>query len=298
MLLCFTKYLMMHQLTRCSAILLFFISSCSKKFDGKNGTRTIYYEGTDKVSQSIEYKNGKKEGWWLEFYENGNPKVKSFYVNDSLQDSSVYHHKNGALSDIQFYKKGKREGCWKKFNEKGMLVHEANYMNNYKEGISKTYTYNSGRLLEQLNFKEGIKEGKQEYFYNSGKPKCVCYFHNNHPCLGLQEWTESGKKINTDFKISISELNRVLLENKLKLIVRLEHSQHSDEVCEVEMSDSDSCFTGSICFSHEGDQFNRDYYVYKHGFVMRKITIAAMRKTGLGNVMIKTANYNLSATNF
>lgn len=277
---------------------MFFISACSRKFDGKNGTRTVYYEGTDKVAQSIEYKNGKREGWWLEFYENGNPKVKSFYVNDSLQDSSVYYHKNGIISDIQFYKKGKKEGCWKKFNEKGMLFHEANYVNNYKDGPSKTYSYNSGHLIEQLNFKDDGKEGKQEYFYNSGKSKCVCYFHENHPCLGLQEWTESGKIINNDFKIKIAEVNRVLLENKLKLIVRLENPQQGDAVREVSASETDSCFTSGIAYSREGDHFETDFQVYKGGFVMRKIKIAAMRKTGLGNVMIKTANYNVSTTNF
>ncbi|HKR07487.1 MAG TPA: toxin-antitoxin system YwqK family antitoxin [Bacteroidia bacterium] len=282
----------------CMLLPFILLNSCSEKFDGKNGKRTVYFEGTEKVSQSVEYKNGKKNGWWLEFYENGNPKVKSRYVNDTLQDSSLYYYKNGKFSDIQVFKNGKREGCWKKFNESGMLYSEINFKNNYKEGVQTRYTYNSGRLLERLNYKNGMPHGKQEYFYNSGKPKSVSYYYSNHPCEGLEEWTEGGRKINNDFKISTREQNRVAMENKLKFNVYLENPKPDDEVSEIFESRTRPCFQRGISYEHAGDHFETGFYVYKRGFVMKKIQIAAFRKTAFGNVMVKKTTFNVSATNF
>ncbi|MFI5220251.1 MAG: toxin-antitoxin system YwqK family antitoxin [Bacteroidia bacterium] len=274
------------------------LNSCSTKFDGKNGERIVYFERTKKISQSIEYKNGKKNGWWLEFYENGNPKVKSKYLNDTLQDSSFYYHKNGKFSNIQTFKNGKKEGCWKKFNEKGMLYSEINFKNNAMEGVRTTYTYNSGRVLERLNYKNGMMDGKQEYFYNSGNPKSVCYYSSDYPCAGLEEWTESGKKINNDFRISVEEQNRVIMENKLKFIIRLENPKTDDKVSEIFGNEMNSCFSPGISYKRSGDHFETEFYVYKQGYVMKKIKIATFRKTSMGNVMVKTATFNVSATNF
>lgn len=281
-------------------LLLSFISlhSCTGKFDGKNGKRIVYFEGTEKVSQSIEYKNGKKNGWWLEFYENGNPKVKSRYVNDTLQDSSLYYYKNGKFSDIQVFKNGQKEGCWRKFNENGMLYSEINFKNNRKEGMQTRYSYNSVRLIERLNYKNGMPDGKQERFYNSGKPKSVCYYSLNHPCKGLEEWTEGGRKINNDFKITVREQNRVLLENKLKFNIYLENPKADDKVSEIFDGKTEPCFQRGISYEQKGDHFETEFYVYKRGFVMKQIKIAAFRKTSFGNMMVKTTTFNVSATNF
>jgi antitoxin component YwqK of YwqJK toxin-antitoxin module len=287
----------------CKLFWMFFLTgmvlmSCSGKFDGKNGKRVVYFEGTEKVSQSVDYKDGKKSGWWLEYYENGNAKVKSRYMNDTLQDSWLYYYKDGTFSDIQIFKNGKKEGRWKKFNEKGMLYSEIFYKDGEMDGARTIYTYNSGRVLERLHYKNGVMDGKQEYFYNNGNPKSVSYFSSGQPCPGLEEWTEGGRKLNNDFKISVEEQNRVIMENKLKFKIRLENRKADDKVSEINESETTPCLQQGIPYQQEGDHFETEFYVYKKGFVMKKVKIAAFRKTPFGNVMIKTAAFNVSATNF
>lgn len=43
-----------------SSIVFLLFVSCSDSFDGKNGIKTVKFSGTDKICQTIEYKDGKK----------------------------------------------------------------------------------------------------------------------------------------------------------------------------------------------------------------------------------------------
>lgn len=42
-------------------VFLLFVS-CSDSFDGKNGVKTVKFPGSDKICQTIDYKDGKKNG--------------------------------------------------------------------------------------------------------------------------------------------------------------------------------------------------------------------------------------------
>lgn len=275
-----------------------FILSCNSGFDGKNGTRIIYFEGTKNVSQSVEFKNGWKNGPWLEYYKNGNLKYKTYYVNDTIRDTSFYFHENGKVASFQILRDGNKEGCWKKFNKEGNLYNVVCYVKNRLEGNSINYSYNSGRVLENFSYKNGFKDGKQETFYLNGKPKSSCQYSDNRPCLGLQEWSETGKKINNDFKIFMSESNKVLLTGKLTLIAKLENSKDDDRVAIISDEGSGNIISTSYYFIRKGDHFESEFTVGRGAFIMRKLKIAAFRKTDMGNVMIQTTSYNLSVNHF
>lgn len=116
--------------------------------------------------------------------------------------------------------------------------------------------------------------------------------------MGLEEWTEGGKKINNDFKITVVEQNKVILENKLKFTVHLENPKADDKVSEIYDDENNSCYLSGLFYKHSGDHFETEFFVSKLGFVMKKVKIAAFRKTAMGNVMIKTTTFNVSATNF
>ena len=122
-----------------SLCLLFF--SCSSKFDGKNGIKTVYFPGSFIVEQTIAYKNGKRNGEFKEFYRNGTIKMQQFFVNDTLTDSSLAYYENGNLKFSQYLKNGVREGTWKKYNELGKVVESVDYKN---------------RILRQLIFSPAV----------------------------------------------------------------------------------------------------------------------------------------------
>lgn len=277
-------------------LVTFLFVACTNTFDGKNGTRIAYFKNTKKISQSVEYKNGHINGLWKEFYETGTLKFCKHYVNDTLQDSSIFYHKNGQISVVEIFRKGKKHGCWKKFNENGKMYGETNFKENSLDGRCNTYTYYSGRPLKLLNYKNNLKDGVQKVFYDNGEQKSISYYSEGKPCKGLEEWTESGKKIINDFKITVVEQNKLLLENKIVFHVKLEDSKPDDKVCEI--SENGDCPEQYMYLTKKDNLFEAEYILYKGDFVMKQVTIAAYRKTTMGNTMIKTTSFNVSATNF
>jgi len=85
----------------------------------ENGAKRI--EGT--------YKNGKRNGEWTAWYDNGNLWSKGFYSEGVENGMKTVWHKNG-----QKYYEGpivndERTGTWKFWDEKGKLVKEIDYEN-------------------------------------------------------------------------------------------------------------------------------------------------------------------------
>lgn len=272
--------------------------SCSNESDGKNGLKTIYFPGTNNVCQTIDYKDGKRNGWLKEYYKNGNLKVRQYFLNDTLNDSSICHYENGKIFSIHIFKNGMKEGCWKKFSKEGNLYSEIYFKDDELDGTSITYTYRSGRILKRLNYRNGVKHGKQEHFHNNGKPKSISYYYKGEPCLGTEEWNDYGKKLNHDFKFFVEEQNKVLMENTLRFLIRLEHPQPDDKVYHVANNDTGRVITTLYQLSRIKDYYLLEFPVYKGGFVMEKVKIAALRKTKMDNFVIETTLFNASANNY
>lgn len=278
--------------------LFFVFVSCSNSFDGKNGLKIVKFPGTDKTCQTIEFKDGKKNGILKEYFENGNLKTVQHFKDNKNVDSALYYHINGKLAVIQMHNNGEKVGCWKKFNEAGKLYSDMCFENDRLNGTVLTYTYKTLHLIERYNYKDGSKDGKQENFYNNGKPKSLTYYLDDRLCLGTTEWLETGEMINNDFSIKYSEQNKLNLENKLYYSVTLENSQPDDEVFRVLAKDTGNVITQYQRLEKKSNNFILEFSIYQGGFVMEKIKLAAYRKTRLGNTFIKTISFNASANNF
>src|SRR6185436_14477254 len=63
-----------------------------------DGVQTVYFPQTEIIKQTVEYRDGKKNGWIKNFYPNGNLKAKQRVVNDTVVDTSFYYHENGNIS--------------------------------------------------------------------------------------------------------------------------------------------------------------------------------------------------------
>jgi TPR repeat protein/antitoxin component YwqK of YwqJK toxin-antitoxin module len=86
--------------------------SIDKKFAGnyKSGKLQSPVVASVKDSQKInKHNNGKKEGFWLTTYSNGNVKSNGNYKNGKPNGLWLYYHDNGQLDEIVTYKKDKKE---------------------------------------------------------------------------------------------------------------------------------------------------------------------------------------------
>ena len=151
--------------------LLFLIVGCSRLIDEpslieKNGV--MYLPQSDKpysgdVSKSDNfgktllkgtYKNGKKDGLWTEWDENGQKKSEGKFEDDKKDDLWKDYYENGQLQEEGHYKEGKYEGLWIRYFDNGILSIKGNYKDDKQDGFWKSY-YDNGQLKYEWNYKEG-----------------------------------------------------------------------------------------------------------------------------------------------
>jgi antitoxin component YwqK of YwqJK toxin-antitoxin module len=86
---------------------------------------------TGKIT-SIEqgsFKNGKKEGAWVVYWNNGRLREKGNWKNGKYEGAYIDYYKNGQLSAKGNYKNGKREGAWVVYSDNGQLLYKGNWKN-------------------------------------------------------------------------------------------------------------------------------------------------------------------------
>ena len=97
-----------------------------KKFTDVPFTGKVTGRGKGKL------KNGKREGLWVFYWDNGQLNSKGTYKNGKEEGPWVEYHENGQLNSKVTYKNGKEEGPWVWYNEDGTVNEE--YTETYKDG--------------------------------------------------------------------------------------------------------------------------------------------------------------------
>ena len=136
----------------------------------------IYYEKFTDVPFSGKvtgekqgsFKNGKREGYWVEYYENG-ISFRGNFKNGKEEGAWISYHVNGQVFSKGNYKNGKEEGAWVGYKDNGQLSSRGNFKNGKKEGAWVSYKYD-GQLFSRGNYKNGKKEGAWIAYDKYGAP--------------------------------------------------------------------------------------------------------------------------------
>ena len=80
--------------------------------NGKKEGPWVGYHENGQLRYKITYKNGKKEGPWVGFYKNGQLRRKGNFKNGKWDGPFVSYYKNGQVISKGTFKKGKKEGPW------------------------------------------------------------------------------------------------------------------------------------------------------------------------------------------
>lgn len=270
----------------------------TNNFNGIDGVKIVHFKGSEIVHQSIEYKHGKKNGIFKEYYKSGKIKALQKFIDDMPDDTSFFYYENGRLAKFQIRYKNRRQGCWKEFNKEGFLFSEICFKDDLLDSVSSEYTYRTGRLLTRVNYKEGVKHGLHELFYSNGKPKSRMFFNNGDLCLGTKEWSDNGREIKRDFKISVSEHNELLMKNTLSFIIRLQNPHPDDRVYQISANDTGRIIRCLANLPKINDAFILELNIGKGGFVMETIKVAAYRKINRDLTIIRTTSFKAAANNF
>ena len=107
-----------------------------------------------KVQEESNYKNGERDGKATWYFETGEKTAEYSYKNGAIDGEVASYYKNGKVSEFGLYSKGQQTGTWKEFYENGAMKAEGKYANGQKDGTWKEYD-EKGKVVKTRNYKNG-----------------------------------------------------------------------------------------------------------------------------------------------
>ena len=100
------------------------------------------------------FKEGKKQGKWTYYHDNGQLKLKGEYQLGIRDGEWVFYSEKGHLLTKMFYKSGKLHGPFIEYFKNGKKVRAAgNYVNGKREGTWEFFDYLGMKRLEAPHYK-------------------------------------------------------------------------------------------------------------------------------------------------
>ena len=101
------------------------------------------FYSSGKPNYSGEYKNGKKNGKWLYWFErNGKLREEATYVMGFKHGHWIQYTENGFTDSEGKYRRGKQTGTWKYYYETGGTQREQHFKNGHLTGKSTIWQPN------------------------------------------------------------------------------------------------------------------------------------------------------------
>lgn len=161
----------------------------------KTGSWVENHPNSELPHYIIQYKEGKKNGLFLEFDKLANLIKKIDYKNDMIHGCNYSWDKNGRITLKQEYKEGQLDGKSVIYTDKGFIQEESEYKAGKRHGVTTWYLYEEkiqGAKYVMYTYKDGMFEGLQETYYEDGKLMTQKMFSNNVQNGSAIEFYEDG----------------------------------------------------------------------------------------------------------
>jgi antitoxin component YwqK of YwqJK toxin-antitoxin module len=275
------------------------IVSCGKsdKQHAENG-KTVKQDSLSGKTDKQDTKNSKEVIIVKEYYSNGTIRTET-----------------SAIGDL-------RQGLMKSYDRQGRLLSEVNYVDNVRQGIARNYYAVSGKVNSSLVYKDGIKEGDEIWYYESGQAYRVTPYvqgvingiqkfysekgqilaevpyKNGFPGTGLKEYKKDGTLITNYPKLIIEQKDHMANANKVILNISLSDSYVSVKFYRGSLVDGRYLSDDLLLLATQIGKTQIDFNVPRGGgSVKQKVIITANYKTPYGNPLILNRIYNLQVVN-
>jgi len=145
----------------------------------------VWYTQTGDTAEIINYRLGKKSGYFYKFetvtqrnsVSRHYLKSKELYLDDKREGESYYYYPSGKLWQVINYKNGRKQDSGREYDENGTVITMLKYHNDYitvrdpvnrinaqgeKNGEWVSF-YPDGKVMEKEYFKNGVLEVATEY---------------------------------------------------------------------------------------------------------------------------------------
>ncbi len=118
----------------------------------------LYSMGT-KIAEGVYDEEGRRQGFWKEFYPDGTLMSEGKYENDEKVGTWKYYFEDGRLEQIGAYLKGNPNGAWKWYYPNQQLRKQEEWFRGERDGNMIEYD-SLGNTLVRGSYREGLPEGR------------------------------------------------------------------------------------------------------------------------------------------
>lgn len=129
-----------------------------KKYDEKG---TLLYEGN--------FNNGVPTGTFKYYHTNGKLKSTTHFIQGTHKVYTTMFDMNEKISAEGIFIDQQKDSIWNYYNEKGTLIKSESYKRGKKSGDWKTFSSQTGLLLEQCHYENDFLNGQRSTYFADGK---------------------------------------------------------------------------------------------------------------------------------
>ena len=191
-----------------------------KTADDSDGEFLFWYDKQRiKIKSHKVFNNGKRNGRWTFWNENGNIVRTGSYAAGKRDGSYAYYFNDGSKKEEGAWKNDQRDGLWTKYSNNGNTQKEGTYSNGKKDGVWTTwndkgliaskYLYENNKVIDKWAFKyqfysngneKSLKstrnnklDGNQTTWHQNGQMKSIGNYTAGKENGDFQEWYENGQ---------------------------------------------------------------------------------------------------------
>ena len=127
----------------------------------------VPFTGKTTGQKQGSFKNGKKNGPWFIYWENGQLWEKGIYKDGKEHGPRVVYYSTGQLGSKGTYKNGKRDGPWVHYHGDGQLSSKETHKDGKSNGPFVRY-WDNGQLYSKGTYKNGKREGPWAHYLKNG----------------------------------------------------------------------------------------------------------------------------------
>ena len=176
------------------------------------------YSSSGRLVKTGKILNGKKEGIWRSYYENGMISRVEEYHEDVLNGLTLAVEATGTVSEEDNIVNGLKTGVSHLYNRNGTIKLEENYSNGVLNGIRRVFgqdgkmqeegywkngkrdsinrwAYPSGKIYVEYTYKNGNISGPANLYYENGNVKATGNYSDGYEEGVWKEYSDSTKKV-------------------------------------------------------------------------------------------------------
>ncbi|NTW25588.1 MAG: toxin-antitoxin system YwqK family antitoxin [Lentimicrobium sp.] len=185
----------------------------------KDGLWLTHAVENDMLIQVENYKQGIKNGIFVEISKQGNLVSEQYFTNNIPDGPHRIYGPGGSPLAVNNYREGQLHGIQVVYYENlRKKSEESNYVNGVKDGLSRWYN-TEGNILVEYNYVNGLLEGEQKSFYSNKNIRTSEIYKNNQNEGAYLEYHENGSvKVTGEYKAGLKDGKWIEYDENGKII--------------------------------------------------------------------------------